>query len=86
MAIAVRTKAARVIKMQHNQPYEFCTITKSGLIKWIVETVSSVHFDRKRSILGHYMDINERKKSEEKLKASEERYKAILENIEDGYY
>lgn len=83
---AVRTNAVRMLKMQQNQPYEFRTITKSGQIKWTMEIVTSVYFDGKRSVLGHYMDINDRKKSEENLKASEERYRTILENIEDGYY
>lgn len=84
--ISVRVNAVKMLKMQRIKPYEFRTITKSGQVKWTMETVSSVFFDGKRSVLGHYVDINDRKKSEEILKASEERYRTILENIEDGYY
>lgn len=84
--MSVKANAVKMLKMHHNQPYEFRTITKSGQIKWTMETVSSVYFDGKRSVLGHYVDINDRKKSEEILKASEERYRTILDNIEDGYY
>jgi len=51
-----------------------------------METVTSIYYDGKRGVLGNYVDINDRKKSEEILKASEERYRTILENIEDAYY
>ncbi len=83
---SVRENAVKMLKMQQNQPYEFRTITKSGQVKWTMETVTSVYFDGKKSVLGNYVDIDDRKKSEEILKASEERYRTILENIEDGYY
>ena len=35
---------------------------------------------------GIARDINERKRIEEMLRQSEEKYRTILENIEDGYY
>ena len=75
-----------MLKMQRTTPYEFRTVTKSGQIKWSMETVIPIYYDGKREILGNYMDIDDRKKVEEALKASEERYRTILENIEDGYY
>ncbi len=37
-------------------------------------------------IIVHMEDITERKKTEESLHQSEEKYRNILENIEDGYY
>jgi diguanylate cyclase (GGDEF)-like protein/PAS domain S-box-containing protein len=37
-------------------------------------------------ILSTIQDVTERKRAEEKLRESEERYRTILENIEDGYY
>ncbi|MEN6375616.1 MAG: PAS domain S-box protein [Smithella sp.] len=83
---SVRENAVKMLKMQQNQPYEFRTITKNGQVKWTMETVTSVYFDGKKSVLGNYVDIDDRKKFEEDLKASEERYRTILENIEDGYY
>ena len=83
---SVKENAVKMLKMQQNQPYEFRTITKSGQVKWTMETVTSVYFDGKKGVLGNYVDIDDRKKSEEILKASEERYRTILENIEDGYY
>ena len=83
---SVRDNAVKMLKNRQDQPYEFRTVTKNGQVKWTIETVTSVYFDGKISVLGNYVDINDRKKSEEILKASEERYRTILENIEDGYY
>jgi diguanylate cyclase (GGDEF)-like protein/PAS domain S-box-containing protein len=83
---AARENAIKMLKMQRTTPYEFRTVTKSGQIKWTMETVIPIYYDGKREALGNYMDIDDRKKAEQALKASEERYRTILENIEDGYY
>jgi PAS domain S-box-containing protein len=37
-------------------------------------------------MVGFIVDVTARKRMEEELRASEERYRTILENIEDGYY
>jgi diguanylate cyclase (GGDEF)-like protein/PAS domain S-box-containing protein len=37
-------------------------------------------------ILSIYSDISERRQAEETLRRSEERYRTIIENIEDGYF
>jgi PAS domain S-box-containing protein len=42
--------------------------------------------DKMVGLVAAYTDITERKRMEEALRESEERYRTILETIEDGYY
>jgi diguanylate cyclase (GGDEF)-like protein/PAS domain S-box-containing protein len=67
-------------------PYEFRIVSKNGQIRWIMETVTPICYNGENAILGNSMDITERRQMEQALRQNEERYRAILENIEDGYY
>jgi len=63
-------------------------IRKDGQVVWTSISVGCV---RKPDggvnyIIGLMEDITERKRAEEALKQSEEKYRTILENIEEGYY
>ncbi|MDO9325204.1 MAG: PAS domain S-box protein, partial [Methanoregula sp.] len=63
-------------------------ISKSGkvfLVEWHGRTVK--HEDQKPDFfVGVGIDITGRKKTEEELRESEEKYRAIIENIEDMFY
>ena len=67
-------------------PYRF--VTKSGAIIWI-EGYGTSLFDEDQQLIGGLIvgrDITDRKRAEEKLQESEEKYRNILESIEDGYF
>jgi diguanylate cyclase (GGDEF)-like protein/PAS domain S-box-containing protein len=82
----VRKSAVRMLKRERSTPYEFRVTTKSGETRWIMETVIPIYFEGEQEVLGNYMDVSENKRAEGILREREERYRTILENIEDGYY
>ncbi len=82
----VRMSAVSMLKRERTTPYEFRVITKNGATRWIMETVIPIYFEGEQEVLGNYMDVSENKQAEEILREREERYRTILENIEDGYY
>ncbi len=83
---AVRKEAIQRLKGQSLLPYEYRLIRKNGDVICVLERVTSIEYEGKRALVGNFMDITERKQMEEALRASEERYRTILENIEDSYF
>ena len=70
----VRQEAVKMLKGRSSGDYEYRVISKSGQIKWILETVSSIIHENHTATLGHFMDITERKQAEEKLRESRKRF------------
>lgn len=83
---AARGNASLMLKGKRSAPYEFRIVTKDGQTRWIMETITPIHYKGKRAILGNSMDVTERRETEQILRENEERYRTIIENIEDGYY
>ena len=67
-------------------PYEFRIKTKEGGTRWIMETVTPIFFNGRPAVLGNSLDVTERKMMEEARREREERFRTILENMEDGYF
>jgi len=66
---------------------EFPYYSKSGEVIWFGQNASLVMEDGK--VAGFHIiarDITERRRVEEALRESEERYRSILDNIQDGYF
>ena len=64
----VRQSAASMLKGQQTTPYEYRIVTKDGSIKWILETISSIQYNGRPASLGNFMDIQNLKQTEEKLR------------------
>ena len=65
-------------------PYEYQLITKDGKRIESIITTKLIKYDGENAILGIITDITEFKKTEQKLKESEENYKNIVELAPDG--
>lgn len=63
----VRERAIKMLKGQRFSGYEFRCVSKSGEVKWAMETVTSVQYHGKRAILGNFVDITERKRTEAQI-------------------
>jgi two-component system NtrC family sensor kinase len=66
--------------------YTYRVITKRGNIKWAETASIEVIWEEKPAVLVFLTDVTGRKKVEESLRKSEERYRTILEDMGKGYY
>jgi diguanylate cyclase (GGDEF)-like protein/PAS domain S-box-containing protein len=82
----VRQKAIESLKAGRSFPYEYRFIKKDGGVIWVLERLSSTEYEGKRAAVGSFMDITERKQSEQALAKSEQRYRTIMDEMRDDYY
>jgi PAS domain S-box-containing protein len=68
------------------QTYDFRIVRKDGDIRWGTLSAVSISWDDRPAVLCFMSDITERKRAEEALRQSEERYRTILEEMEDSYF
>jgi len=77
----VRQKARGMLKGEHSEPYEFRFTCKDGETRWVMEMLSSIQHNNGRATLGTFMDITERKRSEEELRRSESQLRLLTQRM-----
>ena len=84
----VREKAIDALKESGSRApsYEYRFIQKSGEIMWVIERVSSIEYKGRRAVLGSFMVITRRKMLEEALRKSEDKYRNILQQMQEPYF
>jgi PAS domain S-box-containing protein len=79
----VRENAVGMLKGQRITPYELRYIVKGGEVLWATETVTSIQYRGERAVLGNFMDITERKKTEAAIKKAEQEKAGILNSMSE---
>lgn len=69
----VRENAINCLKGKRLFPYEYRFVNKSGVVYWATEMVIPGQWRGKRAALGYFVDISERKLSQEAIRKSETR-------------
>jgi diguanylate cyclase (GGDEF)-like protein/PAS domain S-box-containing protein len=67
-----------------SQIYDFRIIHKDGNVRWVELNVVAIKWKGRTATLNFLSDITERRQAEEGLRESEERYRALIENSNDG--
>lgn len=66
--------------------YEYRYIHKSGEIRWVEATVATIDYGDCPAFLGTYINVTERKRAEEALRASEALYRTVVEYAHAGIF
>jgi PAS domain S-box-containing protein len=82
----VRKKAVKMLKGERSSPYQFRVVNKDGETRWVMETVTSIQFRGRRATLGNYMDITERRQTDEKVQQQNEFLNNILDALTHPFY
>ncbi len=77
----VRAMAKAMLRGERSEPYEFRFKCKDGETRWVMELVSSIQYNGGRAVLGTFMDVTERKRSEEELRRSESQLRLLTQRM-----
>ncbi len=91
----VREKAIAMLKGRRERPFIDMIVSRSGEIRYILESVCPVIFEGKDAILGFFLDNTEEELVKEQLKKSEEKFQkafhaspdwVVITTLDDGIY
>jgi len=82
----LKSSYSRHLKGEEILPYEYTLITKEEKRIEAILTSKLITYEGEPAILGIICDITEHKKTSEKLKESERKYRLLTENITDVIY
>lgn len=77
---------ARARGVNHSTNYEFRALQKSGELLWLETFATIINYNGQKACMGNVINLTSKKQAEEALGESEEKYRTVLESIEDGYY
>ncbi len=74
----VKANLERHLRGEDIPPYEYQILTKDGRAMDAIHTTKLIDYEGARAILGIVTDVTERKRAEEALRESEERYRTLF--------
>ena len=74
----VRKNAIAMLTGKQTQVYEYRVLNKDGTIRYVIETVASIMYEGKQAVLGNQMDITNRKKMEDELRAHRDHLEELV--------
>jgi PAS domain S-box-containing protein len=77
----VRAKAIEMLKGERTEGYELRMMRKDGSVIWAIENLKSIIFNDEPAVLGNFVNITERKRTEDALVLSDTILKTIHEGI-----
>lgn len=66
--------------------YEYRGVQKNGTVRWLEMFASRIDYQGRPAIQGVILDITDRKRAEEELRKSEEKYRQLIENAQEGVW
>ena len=76
-----RQMSEAMLKGERPNPYEYRFVGRAGRIKWVMEQVAAIQHNGRPAMLGTFMDITERKQSEETLVRSESQLRLLSQRV-----
>ena len=64
-----RKRALEMLKSERRPAYEIRVLAKTGVMRWILQSIALIQYKGKPAVLGSFVNITEKKQMEEKLHA-----------------
>lgn len=71
----------RLMGKQRESSYDFRAVRKDGSILWMQASSNSIQYNGKPALQAMFLDIDERKKADEVIRKSEERYRELANSL-----
>ncbi len=65
---------------------EYPLVTRSGVVRWVDSSAQRIQLRSEPAVMICALDVSERKAAEQKLAASEERFRQVVENIREVFW